>query len=103
MSIKINKTHDSNAIHSIGRSDVKRAGKSDAQPIETKSAVESDKVNLSSVAVETGKLVEQIKEFPDVRQDRVDEVRQQISTGNFQPSNTEIADAILKDENNVNG
>lgn len=103
MSIKINKTHDSDAIHSIGRNDVKRAGKSNTQPIETKSTVESDKVNISSVAAETGKLIEQVKQFPDIRQDRVDEVKGQISAGNFQPSGEEIADAILKEETIVNG
>lgn len=98
MSIKINKAHDSDAIRSIGRNDVKRAGKNETQPIENKGVVESDTVSISGVASETGKLVEQIKEFPDIRQDRVSEVRQQISAGNFQPSNEEIADAILKDE-----
>lgn len=103
MSIKINKPHDSEAIHSVGRSDVKRAGKNETQAIENKSVVESDKVNLSSVALETGKLIDSLKELPDVRQDRVEKLQQQISSGNFQPSSEAIADAILKDETIVNG
>ena len=103
MSIKINKTHDSDAIHSVGRNNVKRADKKETQSIENKGVVESDKVNLSNVALETGKLVEQIKELPNIRQDRVDELQQQITAGNFQPSSENIADAILKDETIVNG
>jgi flagellar biosynthesis anti-sigma factor FlgM len=101
-SIKINKPLDSEAIHSIGRSDVRKTGKNGSQPVENKSIVESDKVNISSVALETGKLVEQIKELPDVRLNRVDELKQQISSGNFKPTGNEIADAILKDEKVVN-
>jgi negative regulator of flagellin synthesis FlgM len=98
MSIKINNINNSDAISSIERGDVRRTGKTDAQPIEAKPTAESDKVNISSVALETGKLVERLKELPDVRQDRVEELQQQIASGNFQPSNTVIADAILADE-----
>lgn len=97
-SIKINKTFDSDAISSIGRSDVKRTAKNDTQSIENKGVADSDKVNISNTAQATGKLVDQIKQFPDVRQDRVSEVRQKMSAGSFQPSANEIADAILKDE-----
>ena len=100
-SIKINNINDSEAIHSIGRSDVRRTDKKDTQPIENKGVVESDKVNLSTVALETGKLVDRLKELPDVRQDRVEELQQQIASGNFQPTSIAIADAILKDEQTV--
>lgn len=97
-SIKINNINDSEAIHSIARSDVRRTGKKDTQPIENKGVVESDKVDISTVALETGKLVDRMKELPDVRQDRVEELQQQIASGSFQPTSIAIADAILKDE-----
>ena len=102
-SIKINKALDSDAIRSVGRSDVRKTSKNDSQTVENKGVLESDKVNISSVALETGKLVDQVKELPDVRLDRVDELKQKISSGNFKPSSNEIADAILKDERVVNG
>lgn len=102
-SIKINKALDSDAIRSVGRSEVGKAGKKDSQTVENKGVFESDKVDISSVALETGKLVDQVKELPDVRLDRVDEVKQKISSGNFKYAGSEIADAILKDEKVVNG
>lgn len=99
-SIKINNINNSDSIHSIGRSDVKQPGKSDSQAVENKGVVENDKVNLSSVALETGKMVDQLKVLPDVRQEKVDELRQSISAGTFNPSSTAIAEGILKDETN---
>jgi negative regulator of flagellin synthesis FlgM len=99
-SIKINNLNDAGAINSVGRGDIKRARKSDGeQSVENKGLVESDSVNLSNTAMETGKLVDQLKELPDVRQEKVSEVKNKFSTGSFQPSSGEIADAILKDEN----
>ena len=97
--MKINNLNDSGAISSVGRGDVKRTRKSDGDiSVENKGSVESDSVNLSNAALETGKLVDQLNELPDVRQEKVSEVKQKISTGSFQPSSGEIADAILKDE-----
>lgn len=102
-SIKINNINNPDSIQSIGRNDVKQTAKSDNQAVESKGLAENDKVKLSSVAQETGKLIDQLKELPDVRQDRVAELKQQISSGSFQPTGTEIAEAILKDEKIVNG
>lgn len=97
--MKINNLNDSGAISSVGRGDVKRARKSDGDiSVENKGLGENDSVNLSNTAMETGKLVDKLNELPDVRQEKVSEVKQKISNGSFQPSSGEIADAILKDE-----
>jgi|ERR1044072_1702519 negative regulator of flagellin synthesis FlgM len=57
-----------------------------------------DKVELSGKGAEFGKLVDQLKQLPDIRQDRVSELKQKIASGNYTPSADDIADAILNDE-----
>ena len=96
--IKINKTNDSQSINRVQQSDIKRAGKNSGQTIENKSVTGEDKINFSNTAVEAGNLVDQLKNLPDIREEKVAALRQQISTGEFKPSNEDIADAILKDE-----
>jgi negative regulator of flagellin synthesis FlgM len=65
---------------------------------ETKGSLENDKIEFSGKGAEVGKLVEELKQLPDTRQGRVNELKQKIASGEYQPSNEDIADAILKDE-----
>ena len=78
--------------------EVKKSGRETAPPVENKKTVDKDKLDFSSRASEVGMLVEQLKELPDVRQEKVNSLREQISAGSYNPSGEEIADAILKDE-----
>ena len=96
--IKINKTNDPQEISAIRQSGVKKSDKTSNSAIESKSVASEDKIDFSAAAFETGRLVDQLKSLPDIRQEKVTALRQQISTGDFKPSNEDIADAILKDE-----
>jgi negative regulator of flagellin synthesis FlgM len=49
-------------------------------PARTESAAIHDEVNISDAA----RLAEQINDLPDIRQDRVDAVRQQIAAGTYE-------------------
>ena len=60
--------------------------------------VNSDKINVSNRAATAGKMVEKLQDVPDVRQERVEALRQKIESGEYKPSAESIADAILKDE-----
>jgi negative regulator of flagellin synthesis FlgM len=98
--VKINSknTHGSDAIQAAKNS---RAEKADSKPVSSrgkKALAAEDKIEFSSKGAEVGKLVDQLKQFPDVRQDRVDSLRQKIQSGEYRPASEEIADAILKDE-----
>ena len=96
--IKINKTNNPQEISAIRQSGVKKSDKTSNSAIESKSVAGEDKIDFSAAAFETGRLVDQLKSLPDIRQEKVTALRQQISTGDFKPSNEDIADAILKDE-----
>ncbi len=58
----------------------------------------NDKVNLSDRAANVEKLVDKIKEVPDVRLERIQALRDKIAAGEYKPEARDIASAILKDE-----
>jgi negative regulator of flagellin synthesis FlgM len=97
--VKINNSniHGNDAIKASKNSS---AGKADSKSVSTseKAALGGDTVEFSSKGAEVGKLVDQMKQFPDVRQDRVEELKQKIEAGEYAPASKDIADAILKDE-----
>lgn len=100
--VKINiiNTQGSDAIQAAKNNRAEKADKSVSQASSRgkKASVSEDKIEFSSKGAEVGKLVDQLKQFPDVRQDRIDSLKQKIESGEYNPASDDIADAILKDE-----
>ena len=99
--INTNKMNDFEQLRGAARAgDARSAGKADAgsRSVENKASVSEDKLQFSSQAADAGKFFEQLKELPDVRQEKVSAFREQISAGEYAPSSEDIADAIIKDE-----
>jgi flagellar biosynthesis anti-sigma factor FlgM len=103
--VKVNtdNLHGKNAVSGVRQTKQERAEKTantagSAPAGQVKTSPDKDKVELSGKGAEFGKLIDQVKQLPDVRQDRVNEIKQKIAAGNYQPSAEDIADAILKDE-----
>jgi negative regulator of flagellin synthesis FlgM len=95
----IDNLHGNDAIGAIKRGATEKAGSaSEVGKSEVKATLGKDTVSVSDKSAEFGKLIDQIKQLPDVRQDRVDELKQRIAAGDYHPSAEEIADALLKDE-----
>lgn len=57
-----------------------------------------DEITLSGQASEVGALVERLKHMPDIREEKVDAIREKIAAGKFVPSDNDIADAIIRGE-----
>lgn len=95
--INIDKTNGFSPIRADRKNDVKKSEVNSA-PLEITKAAGEDKLEFSDRASEVGKLVEQIKELPDIREAKVNRLREQIAAGEYNPSNDEIAAAIWKDE-----
>ena len=57
-----------------------------------------DHVDVSSKGREVIQLVERAKDLPEIRQERVDALRELIESGQYEVSSNTIADAILRDE-----
>lgn len=99
--ININKTGDINALRTARQNDIRQVGKNTVQSADNKAVIGDDKLQLSNRAAEVGKLVDDVKELPDVRQGKVTELRGRIEAGEYNPSSEAIADAILKDESGI--
>ena len=94
------KNIDFEQVRAIRQVDGKQPEKPGTQPVEGKPAPGSDKLQFSNHASEVGKFLDQLKELPDVRAEKVNALREQIAAGEYKPSGTQIADAILKEEGN---
>ncbi len=101
---KINevKISDLDAVRaaSVRRGETKQVESNKTSAIENKTTTGADKLQFSGRAEQSSKLLEQVKQLPDVRQEKVGALREQISAGEYNPPAEKIADAILKDETN---
>lgn len=95
--ININKTSDIEQVQRRDQTDVNLADikKNDADA--TRNVVREDKFQISDRAAEVGKYVDRIKELPELRQEKVDVLRQQIETGEYRSSSRDIAEAVLRE------
>ena len=57
-----------------------------------------DQVSVSNRAEEAGRLIARAGELGDIRQERVDSLRQAIDSDKYQVPSSRIADAIIRDE-----
>lgn len=64
---------------------------------EPQAVPKSDTVNLSSAAKELSRAKSQLEEVPDVREDKVAEIKKQIQDGTYQPDAQKIAGNMLRD------
>jgi flagellar biosynthesis anti-sigma factor FlgM len=67
---------------------------STAEAPETQSPISQDRTTLQSDAASTKPLVAKVLSFPPVRQNRVDALRQSISTGSYKIDVGKIATAL---------
>ncbi|MET0752718.1 MAG: flagellar biosynthesis anti-sigma factor FlgM [Pyrinomonadaceae bacterium] len=96
--INNNKMNDLNQIQASRQASVKSAGKNKIDSSDAKITVGEDRLEFSERAGEVGKLVDQVKNMPDVREAKIVALREQIKAGEYNPSGEEIADALLKEE-----
>lgn len=98
--IQSSKIIDFEQIRATRQIDARQTGKAETLRAEDKQSIGGDKLQFSNRAAEVGKFLDQLKELPDVRTEKVNALREQISAGEYKPSGTKIADAILREEGN---
>ncbi len=96
--ININKNNNLDALQNLRQAEVNRANKSKVDSTDNKIKSAEDKLQFSERLSEVGKLVDQIKELPDIRQAKVNELREKIANNEFNPSSDIIAESILREE-----
>ena len=56
-----------------------------------------DTVNLSPTSQELESVLEDISHLPEIRKDRVEQIRQALNAGTYQVSSDQIADRIIQE------
>jgi len=104
------KSVDLNAINSAEQAQSKKAEQAQSKKVEParsgnteatrRPAVsqESDQVNVSDTGMQVGRMVQRARELDEVRQERVESLRQQVNAGEYHVSADKIAEAILNEE-----
>ena len=69
-----------------------------SSPTSPKTESQEDKVSVSERAETLERLTTRTTELPDVRQEKVEAMRERLQSGSYNPSASDIADAILKEE-----
>lgn len=96
-SVKLNAKNDLEAVKAQPKANAERGGDVANRPIEHAPAP-ADKVTVSERANTVNELVARANELPDIRQERVEALREKVESGAYRPDARVIADAILKDE-----
>ncbi|HUK90773.1 MAG TPA: flagellar biosynthesis anti-sigma factor FlgM [Blastocatellia bacterium] len=97
---QINQVIGVNQSHGLNRAGASRT----AGPESSGSAVSStvtatnDTLKISSRAEVLARLASKVASLPDIRQDRVENLRQSATSGAFNPTGSDIAAAIMNDE-----
>ncbi len=76
------------------KSDVGKTG--DAKP-DPSSFLSGDEAKLSREGTLANRLYRQVGELPEIRRDKVDQLRQSLSQGTYNVSSDQVADAMLND------
>jgi len=85
-------------VRATGQSEVKKTSNEPVKIPDVQKSGEEDKLEFSNRGTEVGKLVEEVKNAADIRQEKIAALKDKISTGGYNPSSDAIAEAILKDE-----
>jgi anti-sigma28 factor (negative regulator of flagellin synthesis) len=97
--INIDKTKSFEPIRPERQSEVKTGHNTPIRPPHAAEASgKKDRVDVSGKASEVGKFVGLLNELPQIRAEKVKNIRAQIASEAFDPTNGEIADAIIKEE-----
>lgn len=96
--INLDKVNGFEPIKPERQAEVKAVQNSPVKPERSGLQTNKDSVSFSGKAAEVGKLVNELKQLPDVRAERVEEVRTKLELGDFAPSAREIVDAIVEEE-----
>ncbi|MEP6850026.1 MAG: flagellar biosynthesis anti-sigma factor FlgM [Acidobacteriota bacterium] len=96
--MNVNKIDSSTPIRVERQNDIKGPVREQTRSVAQRRPANDDRLDLSSQGSEVGNLVEQLKQMPEIRQDKVNSLREQVAAGTYRPSNQDIAKAIVNDE-----
>ena len=66
-------------------------------------AMAQDKIEISDAAKDAQVAMKAFNDVPEVRQDKIDELKSQIQSGQYKPSTEAVADKLLESIRQKNG
>jgi flagellar biosynthesis anti-sigma factor FlgM len=102
--IKLNNTGELESRRAAVRTESERVGDANATPqkVITNSPKTTDSISVSERATALGELAAKAEQLPDIRQERIEQLRTLVQSGDYHPAAADIADAMLKDEKGSN-
>jgi flagellar biosynthesis anti-sigma factor FlgM len=99
-SVKLNGTPEANLNRVSERAETNRVTETDASASTTAAGSPSglDRIEFSGRAAEVARLTAQVAQLPDLRQERVAQLRAQVQANAYQADVREVAGAILNQD-----
>jgi flagellar biosynthesis anti-sigma factor FlgM len=94
INMRINLNQGAQEIPESGRTKNSSLASADAQA-SASSAPGEDSTQLSGTHIQVQALVAQALQFPEVRQEKVNALRQLVESGSYQPSAQQVGDALF--------
>lgn len=87
-----------------GRLEAERLTDGGTVPQTTTSSAQpaTDSISVSGRAAEIGEVTNKTLQLPEIREERVEQLRAQVQSGNYRPSAANIADALVKETQKSN-
>ena len=92
--MRIDGNQAAQSLPESGRTGSPSAASSDARN-STSSALGEDQAQFSGAQAQVQALAGQALQFPEIRQEKVNALRQVVLGGNYQPSSSQIAEAVF--------
>ncbi|MCX8031325.1 MAG: flagellar biosynthesis anti-sigma factor FlgM [Thermodesulfovibrionales bacterium] len=88
-----------NQLQDLTQQNLQKIGKPEARDVSKVSAnsTPSDRVDISGRAKEIAELMSAINQIPEVRSDKVAEIKKAIESGNYNINTLKIAQSLLKE------
>lgn len=98
--IKLNNAGEFETRRAAVRTESERVSDANATPqkVITNSSRTTDSINVSGRATAVGELTARVEQLPEVRQERIEQLRTLVQSGDYHPAAADIADAMLKEE-----
>ncbi|MCX8111075.1 MAG: flagellar biosynthesis anti-sigma factor FlgM [Syntrophorhabdaceae bacterium] len=93
--MKITNTNQSNALETIIKSTENKPARGTAKDAKTEKDI-TDRVELSKKSQEVEKLVQKTKAIPDIRQDKVEKIKEAIKSETYNVRGELVAKSLLK-------
>lgn len=99
MEIRVNKHLTGQEINNLSTQKASEADRTAAKDKKDKKSVDTvksnDKIDISSRGKEVSELIAAIKKLPETRDDRINELKKAIETGNYNENTLKVAEKIL--------